>query len=126
MKLAGIMERSGYVEVTFEGPFSADHIADVFSAIRQAFEMKGGSRVLLNCVGVHGKVSMLDRYKMGSGATSLPATVKLAFLANSEILDPQGFGERVARNRGINARRFLELAEAKAWLLGDEDPAPSV
>jgi hypothetical protein len=41
----------------------------------------------------------------------------VACLANPEVIDPQKFAVKVARNRGLEVDIFSERSEAEAWLL---------
>src|SRR6185436_10016831 len=48
------------------------------------------------------RLSTFDRYRLGTGAATLIDQVRrLAALVPSEHADPERFGERVARNRGL-------------------------
>jgi hypothetical protein len=47
--------------------------------------------------------------------------LRLAVLGSEEIIDPQRFGESVARNRGMESKVTTDPAEAAAWL--EVDPA---
>jgi hypothetical protein len=55
-------------------------------------------------------------------AASLAGGVgRMAALARPDQIDPQRFGETVARNRGMNIRIFSELQPALSWLLEGTD-----
>jgi len=67
----------------------------------------------------------LERFSLGSlFARSAQGTVKVAFVAKAEMIDPQKFGLMVARNRGMTAEVFTDEAATLVWLLqgvsGDE------
>ena len=66
--------------------------------------------------GVGGEVSTPDRFDLGVASARIPARAALIALPN--MIDPERFGETVARNRGADARIFASEAEAVAWLIG--------
>jgi hypothetical protein len=43
--------------------------------------------------------------------------IKVAAVCRPEQLDPQRFGEMVARNRWVNARVFTSVEDAEKWLM---------
>lgn len=62
--------------------------------------------------------SLVERYRVSLTATKAVGKIeKVANVAAKDIVDPQLFGEMVARNRGLNLRVFTSEAEARAWLL---------
>lgn len=63
-------------------------------------------------------LSAEERFVLGDrGARAAQAAVKVAIFAPAEQLDPERFGELVARNRGLFLASFPSEAEARAWLL---------
>jgi hypothetical protein len=63
-------------------------------------------------------LSTLERYKLGVAAATLSARVqRVATLARPEQIDPEHFGETVARNKGLDLRVFSDPRQTRAWLL---------
>lgn len=118
MKLTGVWDRAGYVEVAVEGPFVADELAVLFGTMKEAAERPDGACLLLDLTKIEGGASTIMRYKFGSGAVVLPSTVKIAVVLGENLHDPERFGEKVARNRGVWARVFLDRKLALEWLVG--------
>jgi len=74
--------------------------------------------VLIDVTGYSGALSTLDRYEIGMIGQKFGAHVRrVACLANPELIDPQKFAVKVARNRGLEVDIFSERSEAEAWLL---------
>jgi hypothetical protein len=127
IELAGVFDRDGFVEVVLKGPYTTAEFPWAFQQVLQATERPHGTRLLLNLRDVEGMPTTLDRFEFGREASrTLPRTVKMAFFAGATLLDPDRFGERVARNRGLWVRAFLDPAQAVEWLFGDDDPPPPV
>jgi len=65
-----------------------------------------------------GPVGTAERFRFGERlARDAQGAVKIAFVANPEILDPNRFGMTVARNRGMFSNAFTSESEAWKWLL---------
>ncbi len=67
---------------------------------------------------VSGRIPTIERFVVGLEAASLsPQVARLAAVLRPDQIDPDRFGERVARNRGLDTRVFTDLKEARTWLL---------
>jgi hypothetical protein len=64
----------------------------------------------------------LDRYDIGLVGASEGIAVPCAVVLSEAMLDPRRLGETVARNRGVNARGFGSLGDARAWLTQQAPP----
>jgi hypothetical protein len=74
--------------------------------------------VLIDVTRYSGTLSTLDRYEIGMIGQKFGTHVRrVACLANPEVIDPQKFAVKVARNRGLEVDIFSERSEAEAWLL---------
>jgi hypothetical protein len=63
-------------------------------------------------------ISTLERYKLGVEAATLSAGVRrVSTLARPDQIDPERFGETVARNCGLDVRVFSDPKETRSWLL---------
>jgi hypothetical protein len=62
--------------------------------------------------------TVADRYMFGvKCAQAAGGLVRLAVVARPEMIDKQGFGTTVARNRGLVAAIFTSEEDALAWLV---------
>ena len=82
-------------------------------------------KVLIDANGVKGQLSTLDRYEGASFLSeqniSRLVRIRAVAIAGPEpLIDPDRFGETVARNRGVNGRVFTDLDEAIMWLTSTE------
>ena len=65
-----------------------------------------------------GPPGTLDRFEFGHRcARAAEGKVKVAFLAKPEMIDTDGFGLMVARNRGFQTGIFAAESDAVQWLL---------
>ena len=65
-----------------------------------------------------GPPGTLDRFEFGHRCAQAAAgAVKVAFLAKPEMIDADGFGLVVARNRGFRTGIFASESDAVQWLL---------
>ena len=75
----------------------------------------------MNGIELYGKPpTTLERFNLGEYVAEIclqfVRPVRIALAAEIPIVDPERFGETVARNRGTNGKVFTDLEEAKAWL----------
>ena len=78
--------------------------------------------VLVDVRGVSGQLpTLFDRFDVGVHIAALHfeqrPRVRLALLGDEPMIHPERFGEIVARNRGADARVFIDEHEALKWLL---------
>ena len=89
--------------------------------IAEAMAETGCHKVLVDFTTAEGPVSLMERLEMAEVlAATTPRTMKLAAVVTRQQLDPQRFGETIARNKGVNMRVFLDRDRALRWLLSDE------
>lgn len=79
---------------------------------------KEARKILVNCLGVTGRLSTMDRYFLAITAVKLGQSMQInprvAFVGLPPTFD--GFALRVAINRGARGALFADLAEALEWL----------
>jgi hypothetical protein len=65
------------------------------------------------------EASLADKYILGEQAQIFARykVIKVAAVARPEQVDPERFGEMVARNRRVNGRVFTNVEDAVEWLL---------
>lgn len=118
-------EESRFVWVQFNGAWNLDHFPALLETIRKECGARQCALLLVDLLTLKNQeISTFERYRMGLGAASLASGIRrLAALARPDQIDPQRFGETVARNRGMNIRVFTDLGTAQSWLLeGDDAP----
>ena len=121
MKVAGVHEREGYVEVRLEGDFSLASLPEIFKVLTEASKRVGGDRLLVSFMGVTGRMpTTTERYELGLAASQLPKGLRIAAAAPPTFIDPERFAAVVARNRGANIEAFDDERAAIAWLLQDD------
>jgi len=114
-----------FVWVQFNGTWNPDELPALVESIRKECGARHCDLLLIDLIPLkNGEISTFERYKMGLAAASLSTGVRrMAALARPDQIDPQRFGETVARNRGINVRIFADPKVAESWLLqGEETP----
>jgi hypothetical protein len=100
---------------------ATDSLGSLKAQLRELAVVCGTRRaglVLIDTTRYSGTLSTLDRYELGMIGQHFGTHVRrVACLANPELIDPQKFAVKVARNRGLEVDIFSERSEAEAWLL---------
>jgi hypothetical protein len=82
------------------------------------------NKILVNTLAVDGELAGFERYALGvelaSYLSQRQINLKLAFVGKPPTVN--GFGVRVAQNRGITTEVFSSLPEALRWLSGASPP----
>ena len=113
-----IEDGPGYLVVHVAGAFSLKESLATLEKAASVARARGMRRILFDASQVTGNPSDIDRYDVGKEAAELFAHIeRLAFVrwATSRYT---GFAFDVAQNRGLDARAFLDRAEAERWLTG--------
>jgi hypothetical protein len=113
-------EMSGHLAATFIG--SAGRVAEEvwrqFESIAEHCKRTKKDKVLIDTRRADGKVSFVERFLLGERTQIFACYgLKVVFVDRHERIDPQKFGELVARNRGVNVRIFSDFQVAEEWLL---------
>lgn len=106
------------------GEFDLAGAQALYSAVLQAAARYRQPRVLLDCTGVTGEMTVADRLAFGSFMaeeqarvrSQLPDAPQVAILAVPPIMDPGRFTQAVANNRGVRMRASDSLQELLSWL----------
>jgi hypothetical protein len=110
--------------VTANGRTDFDTASRLLKEVCEAAAEKHAAKILVDCLAVTGQLAPFERYRLGAETADVYLThrmdVKLAFVGVPPTT--QGFGVRVAQNRGINTKLFSTTQEARQWL----DEAPDV
>jgi hypothetical protein len=114
--------REGYAYFRPVGNVSLDQATKLLTrALDYAVEQKI-ARVLVNATDlVMPMPTLADKYfAVREWASIAGGCVRLAIVLPAAIVDPQKFGEMVARNAGLAANIGVSEPEALKWLLADK------
>jgi hypothetical protein len=114
--------RGGLMLVTAHGTMAFDAASRLLKHVYETAAQHQMGKVLVNTLAVVGELAVFERYGLGVEAASYllqhQMNLKLAFVGDPPTQD--GFGVRVAQNRGVVAKAFSTPQEALEWL--DEMP----
>jgi hypothetical protein len=110
--------------VTANGRVKVDTASRLLKRVCDTAAEKQVNKILVNCLAVTGELFPFERYRLGVETAEVYLTqpemnVRLAFVGKLPTTD--GFGVRVARNRGLVTQLFATPEEALRWL--EESPA---
>ncbi len=116
--------KDNYLSVTVSGYFSLADAKKMYSDALDALVDKKLSKLFFNVLKVKGYVKTIDRYFLGEFAAleSLKYMEKgllgltVSFYGIEPIIDPERFGELVARNLGLNLKVTTDKKEALRFL----------
>jgi hypothetical protein len=114
-----------FLRVIASGEFTPAEAEKTFLEVIDGVAMHKTGKVLFDGREVVGEPTIIQRFYYGNFAaravaryaaeTGRPAP-QFAFVLEEPVLDPNRFGEKVARNRGMNIRVFDNLEAAFNWL----------
>ncbi|HEX3043421.1 MAG TPA: hypothetical protein VHY08_01595 [Bacillota bacterium] len=114
-----------YLRVTVTGKFSVEEAQKNFLEILDAVIYSKAKKILFDGRELMGEPLIIERFLYGEfvaeetakllqrGASCL---LPFAYILLPPVLDPQRFGENVARRRGMNVKTFDNPEEAFQWL----------
>jgi hypothetical protein len=110
--------RGGLLLVTASGTFVFDAALLLLKEVCDRANEKEVSKILVNALAVDGELATVERYRLGTEVTAYlkqrQMSPRLAFVGKPPAVD--GFGVRVAQNRGITTEVFSSQQEALRWL----------
>jgi len=110
--------QGGLLLVTAKGNLAFDAALRLLKQVFDTAKEKEVNKILVNCLGLNGKLSTFERYNLGAElATYLRQggiEPRLAFVGKPPTID--GFGVRVGQNRGVITEVFSSQQEAVNWL----------
>ena len=109
----------GYLLARTIGAFALPAMLATFEKIAAEARARGVRRVLIDSASMSGEIPELDRYDLGKRAAETFAHVERLAVLRSTGIRYTGFAFDVAQNRGLDARAFVDRAEAERWLLSD-------
>jgi hypothetical protein len=106
------------------GQFALKDACSMFHDIFAAAAERSASKVLVDCLEIEGNPTMVDRYEFAefiaresvgyiNERKGFPG---LAIVGKEPLVDPNRFGELVARNRGVAIKVVEQMEEALEWL----------
>jgi len=111
-------KKKDHLVANFTGTGNLDEISQQFGSIAERCRTEKRSKTLINLSGIKLNPTFSERYQAGERAVVFAEyRIKLAVVAEPEMMDPGRLGEMVARNRGVDVRVFSDLASAEKWLL---------
>jgi hypothetical protein len=103
---------------TLSGEVSKAEAASRCKQVLSCASEKKARKILVNCLGLSGRLSTLNRYSLAISAVTLAQSMRInppvAFVGRRPTFD--GFGLRVAINRGGRGALFADLEAALDWL----------
>jgi hypothetical protein len=114
-----IEETPDYLTARFIGAGTVEEVWRQFELIAVRCKRANKLKLLLSVVEAHGEISFIDRYAFGDTSQIFVyyKLIKVAVVGRPDQLDQNRFGEKVMRNRWVNARVFTNFKDAEEWLL---------
>jgi hypothetical protein len=114
-----IEEMQDYLAARFIGAGKVEEVWRQFELIAERCMRANKRKLLLIVVDAYGEISLNDRYVFGDKAQIFMyyKLIKVAVVGRTDQSDPNRFGEKVMRNRWVNARVFTNIKDAEKWLL---------
>jgi hypothetical protein len=123
--LAKVMAEPRFLRVVASGDFNLAEAERTFLEVIDAVAIHKTHKVLFDGREVIGEPTILQRFFYSNfvaltvaryAAESGKPAPQFAYVLEEPVLDPNRFGEKVARNRGMNMKVFDTLEEALSWL----------
>ena len=114
-----------YLHVVATGQFSLVEAKRTFIEVLESVARNKVDKVLLDGRRLAGNPKIFERFFYGDfAAKAVPdftargvsSATKFAYVLTIPVLDPERFGETVARNRGMCVKVFENLLDAFGWL----------
>ena len=112
---------SDYVEIHCVGEYEIESVLEVYSTAFDLAADENLDAILVDGIALQGpQPTTMERYRMGNyiaqRCLAFGKYVRIAVVSNVHIIDPNRFGETVARNRGGLLKVFTKIEEAITWL----------
>lgn len=127
--------RAGLWHVTLYGDFEIEAAKRAYSEILGACTDGGPCRLLLDARMVDGRPTIVDRYEFGEHVarendafqeSGRVATLQVALVCETPLLDARRFAQTVATNRGAWVLATERMDEAMRWLGAAASGEPSL
>jgi hypothetical protein len=112
-------EKERYVWALCSGPWTIDELCSKPPLILAECQARRLNLLLVDLSKMESReLPTGERFQIAASIMMFAGKLrKVAVLASTDVIDPEKFGERVARNRGVNVRVFSSLELAQRWLL---------
>ena len=112
-----IYQRDGAILVArCTGPGNAAWLVQAFRVIAEHWRGEPADAVLIDVRDLDIVPTISERYRLGESAAANWQGPPVALVGRKQLMDPERFGEMVARSRGLDGRVFTDIDEARAWL----------
>ncbi len=119
-----IENRGQYIYVKLTGRFNLHELQPRFPVLLKILKEARVSKVLIDCRDMYGNYSSADRYYINHWLADLNVDymdtdqpqLKIAAVLDKKMIDPEKFGETVAKNRGLQTHDTVDIEEASQWL----------
>jgi hypothetical protein len=116
--------REGFLYCEASGEYSFEDACSMIRAVLVESAQHSSTKVLVDFLQMKGSPTMLERYsiseflarEMVDHITELKRFPRLALLGKEPLVDPNRFGELVARNRGVQMKTVEQMEDAVKWL----------
>ncbi|MCU0344307.1 MAG: hypothetical protein MUF28_10885 [Ignavibacterium sp.] len=116
--------KDSYLVINVSGYYSLSDSKKIFSESLEKLIETNLSKAFFNVCKVKGKITTMNRYELAEYAAieAINFTFKglsnlaVAFYGVEPIIDPERFGEIVAKNRGLNIKVTTDKNEALQFL----------
>lgn len=113
--------KSNYIHVGCTGTRSSNALLETYDSSFRIAESEECAAVLVDIRELTGPPPKIaERFEQGARVAELQQTryrgIAFALVGNEPMIDPTGFGETVARNRGCIGRTFTDFDEAVSWI----------
>jgi len=98
------------------GTGGVEWLLALLSATNEHLAGEPASAVLIDAREVSAVISTAGRFRVGERAAASWFGPPLALVGAMSLVDPERFGEEVARSRGLDVRVFTDIDEATNWL----------
>lgn len=111
-----INKEIGFISVVVNNDAAEGGFEKFFVEIPKIAHESRISKILVDCRLIKNPLSTMKRFEYATGIAKHFRGIKVAFVADIPLRDPELFGELVATNRGADIRVCVDIKEAYFWL----------
>jgi hypothetical protein len=116
--------RAGFLYCAASGEYRFEDACSAIQEVLAESAQNDATKVLVDFLQMDGSPTMAERYttseflarEMVDHITQLKRFPRLALLGKEPLVDPNRFGELVARNRGVQMKTVEQMEDAVSWL----------
>jgi hypothetical protein len=118
--------REEFLHCEASGAYNFEDACVMLREVLAESAQHGATKVLVDCLEMGGNPTMVERYalaeflarEMVDHIIELKRFPRLALLGKEPLVDPNRFGELVARSRGVQMKTVEQIEDAVKWLGG--------